>query len=368
MIRIKSVEPIWVALPYEHGAPKPKRSGLGAWDTQDILFVRVETDAGIVGWGEAFSNASSPVTYVAIREIVAPLATGLEVDSIETSVAALFRRCQSMARNGPMQFAISGLEIALWDIFGKVSRTPVWKMLGGRGEKRRVPAYASLFRLEKEEFVRKVAGAAAGRGFGAVKLHEHTIDAVAAARKAIGDTTLLMVDTNCYWDNPEAVIAFCQRAADHNVWWLEEPIYPADRYDIMARARGHTSVKIAAGENLGNTVDVRWMLAAKGVDIVQPSVAKIGGIAATVAAMDLAREAGVEAYPHSPFVGPALAAAVHIIASRQESLYCENRFCDLEVNLLGARLVASDGAFEVGDAPGLGLEVDEAAVAKYRVR
>jgi L-alanine-DL-glutamate epimerase-like enolase superfamily enzyme len=368
MMRIKSVEPIWVALPYEHGAPKPKRSGLGSWATQDILFVRVETDGGVVGWGEAFGNASSPVTYAAIRDIVAPLAAGAEVNEIAPCIAGMLRRCQSMARNGPVQFAISGLEIALWDIAGKIARAPVWKLLGGSGTKRRVPAYASLFRLEDENYVRRVAGAAAERGFAAVKLHEHTVEAVAAARAAIGPDVRLMVDTNCFWEDPADVVDFCRNVEAHDVWWVEEPIYPADRYDLMAMTRARTRVNIAAGENLGNVNDVHWLLAAKGVDILQPSVAKIGGIGETIKAMDLAQAAGIEAIPHSPFVGPALAATIHIIASRTEELVCENRFCDLDANILGAALVAKDGAFDLSDAPGLGLEVDDEALARYRVR
>lgn len=368
MLRIKQVEPIWVALPYEHGAPKPMRSGLGTWDTQDILFVRVETDKGVVGWGEAFSNASAPVTYAAIRDIIGPLAGGAEVESVPRYISGLLRRCQSMARNGPVQFAISGLDIALWDAVGKIEGKPVWQLLGGTGGRRRVPAYASLFRLQKEEFVRSVAGAAAQRGFKAVKLHEHSIEAVATARKAIGADVRLMVDTNCYWERPQDVVAFCRKAEQHGVWWVEEPIYPADRYDIQAKTRGSTSIKIAAGENLGNVNDARWMLAAKGVDILQPSVAKIGGITEVIAAMDLALADGVEAVPHSPFVGPALAATIHIIASRREELFCENRFCDLGASLMGPSVIAQEGSFTVTDAPGLSLEVDEKAVSRYRVR
>jgi L-alanine-DL-glutamate epimerase-like enolase superfamily enzyme len=367
-MRIKSVEPIWVALPFEHGAPKPQRSGMGRWDTQEILYVRVETDGGVAGWGEAFGNASSPVTYAAIRDVIGPLASGAVVESVPDYIAQVLKRCQSMARSGPVQFAISGLEIALWDIAGKLARKPVWQMLGGTGAKRRVPAYASLFRLQKEEHVRNVAGAAAQRGFTAVKLHEHTIEAVSTARKAIGTKTKLMCDTNCFWEDPAEVIAFCRQAVEHDLWWLEEPIYPVDRYDTMAKTRGQTSVKIAAGENLGNVNDVRWLLAAKGVDIMQPSVAKIGGITATVEAMKLAREAGVTPIPHSPFVGPALAATIHIIAAQPEEILCEHRFCDLAAQLHGPLLVARDGSFEVTDEPGLGMTVDATAVARYRVQ
>src|SRR5437763_506174 len=128
-MKITKVEPIFVGIPYDHGAPKPPRHGVGAWDVQPILFVRVETDAGIVGWGEAFSHASTPVTITAISEIVAKLAVGRDPSDISGLMYELTRLTQSMTRNGPVQFALSGLDIALWDIAGKVAGQPVWRLL-----------------------------------------------------------------------------------------------------------------------------------------------------------------------------------------------------------------------------------------------
>jgi L-alanine-DL-glutamate epimerase-like enolase superfamily enzyme len=365
-MKITRVEPIHVKLPYEHGGPKPLRNGIGAWDTQDILFVRVETDEGLVGWGEAFGHASTPVTLTAVREIVAPLAVGESALDIGDLMLRLTRRTQSMARNGPVQFALSGLDIALWDITGKTAGKPIWQLLGGT-PKTRVPAYASLFRLNTPEYVAKVSRNAASRGYRHIKLHEHTVANVAAARQAAGDPCSLMVDTNCYWDRPEDVIAFCLEAEGLNIAWLEEPLYPADDYDVTAAIRRQVTIPIAAGENLGNFNDARWLAQAGAVDIVQPSVAKIGGISGAWKTIGYLQSRGFRVVPHSPFLGPALVAAIHMVAAMPGDEICEHRFCDLDANPLGDSVVAEDGYLPVPQGPGLGIAVDAAVVENYRV-
>ena len=286
-MKITRVEPILVALPYEHGAPKPVRTGMGTWETQDILFVRVDTDAGITGWGEAFSNASTPVTIPAISEVVAKLAAGRDPTDIDALMFDLTRRAQSMGGAGPVAFALSGLDIALWDIAGKLAGKPVWQLLGGSTRKS-VPAYASLFRLKEPRHVTNVVRSAVERGYRHIKLHEHTIEALAAARAAAGPDVSLMVDTNCTWTSPEEIIAFCKEAEPYNVTWLEEPLYPADDHTGMASLREKVRIPLAAGENYGNYNDVRWAVDMRAVDIVQPSVAKIGGITELRKALDYA--------------------------------------------------------------------------------
>lgn len=367
-MKITRIEPTLVALPYDHGAPKPVRHGIGTWATQPILLVRVDTDSGITGWGEAFGHASSPVTLAAISRIVADLAVGRDPRDVAALMFDLTRRTQSMARSGPVQFALSGLDIALWDIAGKVAGKPVWQLLGGTPGRGTVTAYASLFRLGTPELVGRVAAKAVERGYRHVKLHEHSREAVAAARAAIGPDVSLMVDTNCHWDSADAVIGACREFEPYNLAWLEEPLYPADSYDIMAAIRRAVRVPLAAGENLGNLNDLRWLAAAGGVDVIQPSVAKIGGITETWKAMaHVGQCAGIRAVPHSPFLGPALMATVHIIAALGGDILCEHRFCDLEASPLGETVVARDGCLAVPDAPGLGFAVDEGVLRKYRV-
>jgi D-galactarolactone cycloisomerase len=139
---ITKIEPVLLTIPYEHGAPMPAQ-GLGAGGTLDILLVRVETDEGITGWGEAFGHAAAPVTIAALTRVVAPLAVGRDPTDVAGLMTALWRRTQGMSRNGPVAYALSGLDIALWDIAGKVAGQPVWRLLGGHG-KARVPAYQAV--------------------------------------------------------------------------------------------------------------------------------------------------------------------------------------------------------------------------------
>lgn len=365
-MKITHVEPILVALPYEHGAPKPVRTGMGTWETQDILFVRVDTDEGITGWGEAFSNASTPVTIPAISEVIAKLTIGRDPSDIGALMFDLTRRTQSMGGSGPIAFALSGLDIALWDIAGKVAGEPLWRLFGDRA-KATVPAYASLFRLGSPEHVTRVAGNAAARGYRHIKLHEHTVEAVAAARAAVGPDVALMVDTNCFWTSPDDVISFCDQVAPYDVTWLEEPLYPADAHDAMARIRDKVHVPLAAGENLGNYNDVRWTVDAGAVDIVQPSVAKIGGITELRRALAYAASKNMRAVPHSPYVGPALVAAVHVIAAMPLDVVCEHRFCDLAASPIGDCVISRDGTLPVPQGPGLGFEVDQTIIDKYRI-
>lgn len=366
-MKITRVEPFLVALPYDHGAPKPQRHGIGSWAMQPILLVRVDTDAGVTGWGEAFGHASSPVTMTAVAKIVAEQAVGRDPRDIPTLMNDLIRRTQSMARNGPVQFALSGLDIALWDIAGKIAGKPVWQLLGGSQRKATIPAYASLFRLGAPQTVGRVAAKAVERGYRHVKLHEHSVEAVAAARQAIGPDVSLMVDTNCFWDSAESIIAVCKELEPYDLTWLEEPLYPADSYDVMARIRQAVRVPLAAGENLGNYNDVRWIADAQAVDVVQPSVAKMGGITEVWKAMEyVGRGKTSRAVPHSPFLGPALMATIHMIAALPQEIPCEHRFCDLEASPLGDAVVARDGRLAVPDGPGLGFEVDESVLVKYR--
>ena len=366
-MKITHIESILVALPYEHGAPKPARHGIGTWETQDILFVRVDTDTGLTGWGEAFSNASSPVTVPAISQVVAKLGIGRDPRDIETIMLDLTRRTQSMARSGPVAFALSGFEIALWDLAGKIAGEPVWRLLGGT-PRSTIPAYASLFRIGSPDLVARVARTAVERGYSRIKLHEHSIEAVAAARAAIGPDVGLMVDTNCFWTSVDDVVSFCDDAERFELSWLEEPFFPADSYDAMARIRERVRIPIAAGENLGNYNDLRWMVDSHGVDVVQPSVAKIGGVSQLRKAIAYALNDGTAVAPHSPYLGPALIAAIHVIAAMPGAVFCEHRFCDLAASPIGDCVVSRNGALTVPQGPGLGFEVDEAVIDRYRVR
>jgi D-galactarolactone cycloisomerase len=362
-MKITGLEPIVAALPYEHGGPKPALAG-GTWATMDTLFVRVETDAGIVGWGEAFGFAACPITATALTRLVRPMCLGRDAGDIAGLMADLQHRLHNFSGNGPVGYALSGLDIALWDIRGKVERKPLYQLLGGV-ETQSVPAYASLLRYGSPDLVARNAAAAMERGYRRIKLHETVDEPIAAARRVCGPETPLMIDTNCAWDLPGASAA-ARRLAEHRVAWLEEPIAPANDFSALARLRAEASVPIAAGENLGTVVEAGALLEKGGVDVIQPSVTKIGGITEMVKVYALARRAGVTVAPHSPYFGPGLIATIHLIAALGQDAACERYYCDLGGSPLGSAVDAVDGSMRVPQEPGLGVELDERVLERFR--
>ena len=216
-MKITHVEPVLVALPYEDGGPERETSPGHSSDTVLALFVKVETDEGITGWGEAFSFATVPVTIPAIADMVGPLAVGQDPTDIEAVAEDLRRRCQNMMRGGPARFALSAIEIAMWDIRGKVEGKSVWQLLGGE-PRDSIEAYASMFRYHDPLVVRQIAAAAYRRGYRKIKLHERTVEAVSAAREALGPGVPLMVDVNCAW-YPDEAIAMAQRMQPFDLTW-----------------------------------------------------------------------------------------------------------------------------------------------------
>ena len=363
-MKITRVEPILIAVPYEHGGPKQMRP-LGPWTHMETLFVRVDTDEGITGWGEAFGFAASPLTREAITRAVAPLCVGRDVADVPSFMTDLARKLHAMGRHGPVSFALGGIDIALWDIFGKAKRQPLHQMLGGAARKS-IPTYASLLRYGKPDLIARFTREAIGRGYKAIKVHEHLVETVAPAREAAGPDIALMVDTNCAWP-PDQALDMARKLKPYDLAWLEEPVDPVDDYDAMARIRRETGVAIAAGENIGNAGEARRAIELGALDIFQPSVTKIGGIVAMQKAIAVAQQHGVRVMPHSPYFGPGLIATLHVIAACLPDAMCERFYCELEATPLGAAIDARDGHMQVPNGPGLGIEVDEKVIARYRV-
>ena len=365
-MKITHIEPMLIALPYDHGAPKPTLSTGATRTLMDAVYIRVDTDAGITGWGEAFGFGSCPITLEAARIMVAPLALGRDPTDIATLMDDLLRRLQSMALNGPVRYALSGLDIALWDIAGKIAGQPIHRLLGGEGTRTRLPVYASLLRMQNPAYVAKVSAEVASRGYRHIKLHERTVEDVAVARDAVGASLALMLDTNCHW-NPDDAVDMARRLRDYDLMWLEEPVSPADDFEALARVRRDGGIPVAAGENLGTLNDLKRMVAAGAVDFVQPDVTKFGGITEMWKAVQFAADQDVTLEPHSPLYGPGLVATQHIVAAMEADAMCEFYFCDLAASPMGDAIRSVDGFMAVPQGPGLGVEVDEQVIEKYRI-
>ncbi|NKB21054.1 MAG: mandelate racemase/muconate lactonizing enzyme family protein [Alphaproteobacteria bacterium] len=365
-MKITHIEPILIELPYDHGAPKPfLRSGTPR-TMMDAVYLRVDTDEGISGWGEAFGFGACRIAHAAAEMVVAPLAIGQQVDDISTIMGDLNRKLQSMALNGPVRFALSALDIALWDIAGKIAKQPIHRLLNPKSKRTQLPVYASLMRIQDAEYVAKVSADAAGRGYRHIKLHERTLKCVAAARNAIGSDVALMLDTNCAWSVDEA-IDMGQKMADQNLFWLEEPISPPDDYDGLARVQVEGGIPVAAGENLGTFQDFRRLVETPSIEYLQPDVTKFGGITEMWKAVTFAVENNCCLEPHSPLYGPGLIATQHIVAAMEEEAMVEFYYCDLAASPMGEGIYAKDGLMTVPGGPGLGVEPNVDIIEKYRV-
>jgi D-galactarolactone cycloisomerase len=363
-MKITSVEPILISVPYGRGGgPVPKADAM-PWRNMDTLLVKVETSDGVTGWGEAFGFGGCVATHTALAKMVAPLAVGRDASNIAALMGDLGRKLHNYGRNGAVSFALSGLDIALWDIAGKRDGQPLYRMLGGSDVKL-VPAYASLLRYGDADLVARNAAQAVARGYRRIKLHEITVPEVAAARGAIGPDIPLMVDTNCPWSAVDAII-MARAFAPHDLFWLEEPVWPPDDYAALRRVRD-VGVPIAAGENAGTWIEIGQLIEVAKVDFIQPSVTKIGGISEMKRIVNMAIDRGNALAPHSPYFGPGLIATIHICASLPHPAFVERLYCDLEASPFGDQVNAADGYMNVPEGPGLGLVIDEAIIARYRI-
>ncbi len=363
-MKIDRVEPILIRTPMLLDDAVPQAGGAPKTDIHTVL-VKVQTDAGITGWGEAFSNAGWQSTVTAIAQIIAPRVLGKDPANIAQIQADLHRSLYNTGRSGPTVFAISGLDIALWDIAAKRANMPLYQLLGGSA-RTTLPAYASLLRYGVAEVVERKAREAIERGYRYIKLHENKPECIRAAKSVCGREVPLMVDCSCPWTVDEAIAA-ARQLADQDLAWLEEPIYPPDDHVGLARLRAMASMPIAAGENCSNLMEFKRLMELGALGVAQPSITKVGGVTEIRKVFALGEAHGVAVVPHSPYFGPGLMASIHVCAAAAREIPIERYYCDFAETPFGDQINPKNGAFAVPQAPGLGLDPDESIVARMRV-
>jgi D-galactarolactone cycloisomerase len=359
---ITAIESSVVALPFDMGGPKPLFAG-APWDHLEILVVKVETDDGLVGWGEAFGHAAIPTTKAALDTIVAPLLIGRDAGDINAISRAILHGTHLLGRNGAFVYAFSGVEIALWDLLGKRTGQPLWRLLGG-SRISDLPAYASLLWYGDDALVATNTAAAVAQGYRHIKLHELTRDAVRAAQDVSGaDGARIMLDVNCAWSPPVAREMAMSLRKDE-LFWLEEPVWPPEDVHGLASVRA-CGIPIAAGENTAGLFGFKSLIDAGAIDIAQPSVSKVGGVGEMVKVIHLCQAHGIEVTPHSPYFGPGFVATIHIAAALVEKPMIEVLWLDMEANPFDPWVRAVDGRVRVPDSAGLGCDPDPELLKRY---
>jgi L-alanine-DL-glutamate epimerase-like enolase superfamily enzyme len=362
---ITGIETVPLRIPFKAGT----RSDASAWGDSnlpvaDSLLVKVTTDQGLVGWGEAFGFRAVASAKLAVDQLIAPLCIGQDATRIEPLMLDIQKKLHVFGRGGAMAFGISAVDIALWDIAGKVAGIPLCRLLGGGPAD--LPCYASLVRYSDPSLVRAAVRRAIEAGFRTLKLHEIEPVAIRAAREEAGPDVELTLDVNCPWTLTEAR-ARADELKAISVKWLEEPLWPPENFDGLAELRRTSGIPIAAGENVYTLMDFERLLAAKAVDFVQPSPAKMGGISELRKIFPLAAIHNIPVMPHSFYDGPGLLAAIHATAAlgTTDSMI-EWRWFDLEATIYGGVFTPKRGRIAVPQGPGLGIDPDPNVIKTYR--
>jgi L-alanine-DL-glutamate epimerase-like enolase superfamily enzyme len=330
------------------------------------LLVRVTTDEGYVGWGEASAFDAAPLTRRVIKTLVGPLFSGQDATRIEPLVRSVRRRLQVLGRSRCVSYAVAAIEIALWDIAGKAAGLPLHRLLRAAGDSEtELPCYASL-----DPYGGNPAAVLAGvrqaidAGFTGIKLHERELTAVRAARTEAGPGIELMVDPERAWTLPTAT-ANARAFAELNLKWLEEPLRRPEVYRGLARLRSAGRVPLAAGENVPTLRGFGRLMDTGAVDFIQPSPARIG-VAEASRVFPLAAAHDVTVMPHSFYQGPGLLAAIHLtVALGTPGSMIEWRYTDLAAHIYGDAVRPQDGRIQVPQGPGLGVDPDPEVVRAF---
>ena len=387
-MRITRISATWLHVPI----PKERQhvSDYGPTVSFDTALIRVDTDAGITGWGEARGALPAQANCAGVCAIVenefAPLLLGEDPRDISRLWEVMYNTDRAhfalarghtfpnLGRRGANIQALSGIDVALWDIKAKALGVPVWQLLGGKRQKRMI-CYASGGWAPAERIGEQLKAFIAKGGYRAVKMRvgtgdgtlAHSVERVKRAREALGPDIDIMCDVHGTWTVAEAK-RFCRQVADCNIGWLEEPVAPDDHAG-MAEVRAYTDIPIAAGEGEFTRFDFRDLIVNRCIDIAQPDPMLMGGITETMRVDALASAFQVRTAPHLWGSAVGFAAGLHCAIAATGGFileYSAGGGNPLIHELATERFPTDDGHLDAPERPGLGVTIDEAVVAKYR--
>jgi D-galactarolactone cycloisomerase len=361
------------ALCYRYPLSTPVVTSFGKMLNRPAVFVRVEDDDGLVGWGEAWSNfPSTGAEHRArlVNEVLAPAISGFSASEPAEIFDRLTQGTSVMALQsgepGPFAQAIAGIDLAVWDLFARRREVALWKLLGGAGNK--IKVYASGINPTGS---RQMAEAALKRGHRALKLKigfEPTADRtnLAALRDAVGNG-MLAADVNQGW-SVEQALESAPRLAEFNLAWLEEPIRADRPWREWQSLRKAAGVPLAAGENIAGHAGFAHALGNDVLRVVQPDIAKWGGLTACSGIARDIMNSGKIFCPHYLGGGIGLLASAHLLAGvgGEGLLEVDSNDNPLRDRFCGPVAEVRDGAITLTDEPGLGIEPDLASIEQYR--
>ncbi len=354
--------------------------------TRSATLVEIITDGGPVGWGEAFAQGmeAPEIAAAAIEHALAPLLVGEDPLDIEVLWHRMYHRTRDFGRKGSVIAAISGIDIALWDLAGKHYGVPISRLLGGAFRNTVQPYATGFYRIEGQGEAKRLAEEAQQHydaGFRAMKIKlGFGVDDDIAVMRAIGravegkDVTL-MVDSNHAYGRVEA-LRLGYVLDEYDMRWYEEPVAPED-VDGYAELRSKLRTPIAGGENEHTLYGFGELMRRRAIDIAQPDIGSCGGVSALRHIAVLGQAQGIEINPHVWGSAVAQAASLQVLAAlpvTHHSLFAREPILEYDRSshpfrreLVTEPMSLTDGVVRIPDGPGLGIEVVPEALERYRV-
>lgn len=354
----------------------------GWYHTRTAMLVEIETDKGIVGWGECYGPAR--VTAATVDYII-PWLIGEDPLRSDYLWHMIYGRLRDHGQKGVVIQALGGIDVALWDIKGKYFDVPVHQLLGG-AQRTEITAYATgLYRRRGGDPIRYLAEEARGyvaEGFPALKLRvgfgvDDDAAVTHAVREAIGPTVAMMVDANHAYDSV-AAIRLGRIIEQHDIGWFEEPVPPEDIAGYRA-VKSALSIPIAGGECEFTRFGFRELFVTHALDIAQPDTCAAGGLSECKKIADMAEAFGVRYNPHVWGTGIAIAASLQLLAVLPPQtppslrpiapiLEFDRTEHPIRQSILVEPIEHARGIVRVPDRPGLGIEIDRKALARFAAR
>src|SRR5213593_2665177 len=349
--------------------------GIGQAVKRDAVVVKVTTDDGLTGWGESHHGRSPGAVAHHANTTLRQLIMGMDAADVVGVWARIYKmQLGSHGMGAATAIAMSGIDMALWDIRGKATGWPLYRLLGGAA--RPIPAYAGGVSLGYAEPAKLVdeARALVAQGYRALKLRvgdtpERDLERVAAVRRAFGDRLVILTDANTGYTVADARRAMPGLEA-HGVGWLEEP-FPAHDHRSYALAGTFAKVPLAAGENHYTRFEFTRLIEDRAITILQPDLSKTGGVTEALRIAALASAWKLSINPHTSMTGLNMAASIHFLAAIDNAGYFEadvskgNLFRDTLVST--PYTLGTDGCVRPLEKPGIGVEVDEEFLVKHPV-
>lgn len=351
---------------------------------RSTMIVELITDEGVVGWGESLCHGLQPPEIAAsiVQFCLKPILIGRDPFDVEVLWEEMYNRTRPFGQGGTAVNAISGVDIALWDVIGRFLNQPIHKLIGGAFRTEVKPYATGFYRYEGKKYPDAAVDEAKrhiSNGFKAIKLKtgfgvQEDIEYVFTVREAVGDEILIMMDANCAYNISDArrILLECEKAKVH---FFEEPLAPED-IEGYKQLKNLTSTYVAAGENIFSKIGYRYWIAEGAVDILQPDLCSSGGFTECKKIAAMAQAWSNMLIPHVWGSGIGLAASLQFIASlpptplslnpHEPMLEYDQSDHPFRDCLINGAVKMENGKVRVPDGPGIGVDVNREVIEQYR--